>query len=288
MIRSGGRAQFISPEVSSGEIRRPTEASDVYSLAMTIYALGTDDTPFAGCSNERMATRAAENGDRPDFPGTLAGLGAEHTAQLYALLEEMWVPDPAKRARAAYAEKAMQALVLRQRDTLVYWSLPYPLTGPDPPLDGAWRRYTSKALDSYSWELVDSGVALIQTFAPQSRDLIIADMLLAAIGNDSHVSHLQWLLARCREFSTEAIIGQSFATASLELLDRPSVPPPHVQLATLLIAAAISRHTVFEICARAYALVPDAAEAMLSEWDRMKLDEYDRQLEWPGVAFVSA
>lgn len=279
LIRAGGRAQFVSPEVSSGETQRPTEASDIYSLAMTIYALGTGDTPFARYSNERMATRAAENGERPDCPGTFSGLGAEHTLQLYTLLQDMWAHDPTERARATDIEKVTQALVLRQRDTLLFWSLPYPPGGPNPPIDGGWRRDTIRALDSYQWEDVESGVMLLQSFAPHCRDVVIARMLLAAIGNGSCVSHLQEVFARCREFSTEAIIMQSFASASLELLGRPSNPPSHIQLATLLVTTAISRNTVFEICARAYTLNPDAAEAMLYEWDRMILDEYERQME---------
>jgi len=41
------------------------EPSDIYSLAMTIYALGILSVPFDELRNERSAARAAREGKRP-------------------------------------------------------------------------------------------------------------------------------------------------------------------------------------------------------------------------------
>lgn len=62
MLQQGGRARFVAPELSAGpEKFRINEASDIYSLAMTIYALGTGLPPFHHLSIH-AATRAAELG----------------------------------------------------------------------------------------------------------------------------------------------------------------------------------------------------------------------------------
>lgn len=63
-MQQGGRLRFVAPEILKG-IQRVNEASDVYSLAMTIYALGTGKRPFHDIFADYAASRAAEDGKRP-------------------------------------------------------------------------------------------------------------------------------------------------------------------------------------------------------------------------------
>ena len=66
IIRQGGRPRFVAPELSMGHEKiRGTEASDVYSLAMTIFTLATGVTPLNDIGNVFAVVRAAEEGTRP-------------------------------------------------------------------------------------------------------------------------------------------------------------------------------------------------------------------------------
>jgi len=65
-VRQGGRLRFIAPEIYDAEEDVfADEPSDIYSLAMTIYALGILSVPFDDLRNERSAARAAREGKRP-------------------------------------------------------------------------------------------------------------------------------------------------------------------------------------------------------------------------------
>src|ERR1700733_3160441 len=64
-IRQGGNNRFIAPEISpEKDDIRVNEQSDIYSLAMTIYALGTKSPPFKDVKPHH-ARRMAAKGDRP-------------------------------------------------------------------------------------------------------------------------------------------------------------------------------------------------------------------------------
>lgn len=94
-IRQGGKCRFIAPEISSGmDENRINEQSDVYSLAMAIYALGTGFHPFKEIRDARRACQAAVDGERPPKHDSLGGLTAEHTEVLWSLMEKMWSQDP--------------------------------------------------------------------------------------------------------------------------------------------------------------------------------------------------
>lgn len=56
--------RFVAPEILKGE-KRTDEASDVYSLAMTIYTIATGKWPFHEIHNPWAVSRAAEEGRRP-------------------------------------------------------------------------------------------------------------------------------------------------------------------------------------------------------------------------------
>lgn len=94
ILHQGGRQRFIAPEISSGLEARINEKSDVYSLAMTIYALGARSMPFGHIDRDIVACRAAREGERPQQCDSLGGLTTEETAHLWSLLERMWSHNP--------------------------------------------------------------------------------------------------------------------------------------------------------------------------------------------------
>ena len=95
-IRQGGRLRFVAPEISSAEEEedsRTSEPSDIYSLAMTIYTLGTRSPPFGDIS-EYSACRAAREGRRPSKPALLGWLMKDEADPLWSLIERMWDQQP--------------------------------------------------------------------------------------------------------------------------------------------------------------------------------------------------
>ena len=120
------------PEIVEG--KRPTEASDVYSLASTLYALISGDGPFSDDNEEtslvtmisRIVTRPVPDLRTRGVPDQVAGV-----------IEQGLAKDPATRPRAAAFGRALQqaqrALGVPVTDmTLVSVTLP----APDPTVTG--------------------------------------------------------------------------------------------------------------------------------------------------------
>ena len=102
-IHQGGRERFIAPEIASGIEWRINEKSDIYSLAMTIYALGTKSFPFEHIDRGAVACKLAREGERPQKPSSLGGLTAEETEHLWTLMERMWNHNPQHRPTVSRA-----------------------------------------------------------------------------------------------------------------------------------------------------------------------------------------
>ena len=112
-VQQGGRGRFVAPEISSGDEDRINEESDIYSLAMTIYALGTGSLPFAHIKRDPAACRAAQGGERPIKHDSLGGLSIEETARLWSLMENMWNPSPQSRPTVSSArDEIMQTSLI--------------------------------------------------------------------------------------------------------------------------------------------------------------------------------
>lgn len=102
IVRQGGRPRFIAPEIYNAEDDLFThEPADIYSLAMTIYALGIGSVPFEELKNERAASAAARRGERPSNRGSLCGLAAGDTKLLWSLITKMWDHEPQRRPTAS-------------------------------------------------------------------------------------------------------------------------------------------------------------------------------------------
>ena len=100
-IREGGRLRYLAPELSYGpDSFRTTAASDVYSLAMTLFNLSTLRMPYEEHRNEMAAADAARNGQRPQKPNTTRFFAGSFNT-LWELLVLMWKHDDSARPTAA-------------------------------------------------------------------------------------------------------------------------------------------------------------------------------------------
>ena len=119
------------PEIVEG--KRPTEASDVYSLASTLYTLISGDGPFSGGEETSLVTMISRIVTHPVPDLRARGV----PDQVAAVIEQGLAKDPAARPRAAAFGRALQqaqrALGVPVTDmTLVSVTLP----APDPTMTG--------------------------------------------------------------------------------------------------------------------------------------------------------
>lgn len=106
-----GRLRFLAPEADMGyEAFNPTHPSDVYSFALTIFALGARTKPFEGLG-ELAAAKAALLGERPARPASLGPLSPSSTEALWRLMTDMWHPDPAFRPTALMVRDCLSLLL---------------------------------------------------------------------------------------------------------------------------------------------------------------------------------
>lgn len=82
---------------------RQDEHSDVYSLAMTIYALGVQSEPFDQLSDAYSVASAVERGKRPSKCDSLGGLTSNETDKLWSLITKMWHHESWGRPTATHA-----------------------------------------------------------------------------------------------------------------------------------------------------------------------------------------
>jgi len=102
--RTGGKWRYAAPELANdGEQGWTTEASDIYSLALTYLELATLERPFPD-KNDCGVTSMVQRGGRPAKPLKTRLLNEEQTARLWSLLEEMWDHDPTRRPAIAHVE----------------------------------------------------------------------------------------------------------------------------------------------------------------------------------------
>lgn len=105
------RGRYTAPELFGQVMPSGTNPpTDVYSLGMTLYALGSPTEPFDG-KRGLEAAKDAKDGKRPAMPVSLGGLGPIPSKELWDLLVEMWDPDPAFRPKAVDVESRLHVLL---------------------------------------------------------------------------------------------------------------------------------------------------------------------------------
>lgn len=77
MLASGGHFRYIAPEVAFNSTRK-NEASDIYSLSMTIYNLSMRSDPFDS-KDTLWVVNSVVDGKRPEEPRTFR-IGGLHYA----------------------------------------------------------------------------------------------------------------------------------------------------------------------------------------------------------------
>ncbi|KAF8311064.1 kinase-like protein [Clavulina sp. PMI_390] len=98
------RLRFAAPELTSGDQVLGNEASDIYSLAMTIYSLGVGKPPLDNVLGNQRAVRQMEKGERPrreNDAETFRRLDNATSSKVWLLLEQMWVHESQDRPSAS-------------------------------------------------------------------------------------------------------------------------------------------------------------------------------------------
>jgi len=100
-IRPGANWRYMAPELFTvtGALR-PTEASDIYALAMAFMTIVTCRPPFLEYDNDFDSSSASQEGKRPSKPDTMMALTTSQADTLWVLLTSMWDHDSSARPSA--------------------------------------------------------------------------------------------------------------------------------------------------------------------------------------------
>lgn len=274
-IQTGGSPRFVAPELTSAIVEHPTVTSDVYSLAMTIFTLGSGSLPWPS-KNNLQAVAAAEQGERPDCPSAFCGLDTEYTAVLYSILSRMWVKDPTSRCQAEIVEREIMGLRSQPRsdnynrtDELHQTSSP---STNGPGLDQAFSNYT--------WRDVQEGASLLHNCASSQRPRLVFMLLSTALVADSdYGDRFEHLKALFEAVSNVFPIWQGFW---MWFDARPKwsswgISALHADASSieLLIAAQIPRSSIVKM----FKKVGAEGEQLMMAWDELKRQEFYKQSE---------
>ncbi|KAF8312272.1 kinase-like protein [Clavulina sp. PMI_390] len=99
LLREGGKARFIAPELVDGsmEFFRPNLATDIFSLAMTFFNVWSGQQPLHKVQQIHKVVTTYIAGGRPQAPTSLVNLAVEQREELWNLLSEMWAHVPTDR-----------------------------------------------------------------------------------------------------------------------------------------------------------------------------------------------
>ncbi|KAF9510655.1 hypothetical protein BS47DRAFT_1407121, partial [Hydnum rufescens UP504] len=94
-----GTFRYLAPEVFLGQVVRANVATDIYSLALTIWELASFELPFSHLSHAFLVPRQVERGDRPPLPPMIGTFDSQSGAgkRIWGLLQQMWHQDPKNR-----------------------------------------------------------------------------------------------------------------------------------------------------------------------------------------------
>lgn len=265
-VQSGGKNRFVAPELTSASVARATQASDIYSLAMTVFTLGSGTPPLATYQSNRSAIIAAEDGERPGCPYSFGGLDSENTRMLYDLLGDMWLGEPDQRLSAAAVENRIEVLVHQHASAA---SLPTAL-GSSNSAESAGLSHLEldQTLSTYDWSTVDAGSSLFQSSHPSQWHSLIHALLGLALEPMldalSRVPHLTELFKTVKIFCPEATFQRGFSGwMDTRPFDDGVASDSIASVVQALIAAGVSRWTARQIFERAGA----EGKRLMMTWD---------------------
>jgi serine/threonine protein kinase len=107
-----GKLRYAAPELEMGIARgRTNQASDIYSLAMTFFALAFFEHPFSDMEVAHEAASAAQRGKRPPKPHEMRLLNPRQIECFWLLLEKMWSQEPDNRPSVVQVEDELRTSV---------------------------------------------------------------------------------------------------------------------------------------------------------------------------------
>ena len=109
---TGGKLRYAAPELEMGAApSRTNQASDIYSLAMTFFALTSFEHPFSDIEVAHEAASAARRGRRPSKPYETRLLNPRQTECIWLLLGKMWSQEPENRLSVVQVEDELRTSV---------------------------------------------------------------------------------------------------------------------------------------------------------------------------------
>ncbi|CAL1703188.1 unnamed protein product [Somion occarium] len=105
----GGAQQWLSPELLSGEVSRPTQASDMYSFGCLCVELYTLQNPFPHVKWQQHIYTEILAGKRPSRPTVATGKAMSDA--LWALVQQCWSQDLSQRPNASVLVESLSRII---------------------------------------------------------------------------------------------------------------------------------------------------------------------------------
>ncbi|KAM9500413.1 receptor-interacting serine/threonine-protein kinase 1 [Clarias gariepinus] len=91
----GGTLSYMAPEHLESINTRSTEKSDVYSFAIVVWVILTNQEPYANALNQDQICQCVRQGDRPDE----SLIPCDSPKDIISLMKKCWEHEPQKRPR---------------------------------------------------------------------------------------------------------------------------------------------------------------------------------------------
>ncbi|KAJ8272636.1 hypothetical protein GJAV_G00091610 [Gymnothorax javanicus] len=103
-IRGAGTLFYMAPEHLESINTRSSEKSDVYSFAIVVWVILTNQEPYENAWNDQHVYQCVRHGDRPDE----SAIPPETPQEMVELMKKCWDHDPNKRPNFAESYKSFQ------------------------------------------------------------------------------------------------------------------------------------------------------------------------------------
>ncbi|KAF8296901.1 kinase-like protein, partial [Clavulina sp. PMI_390] len=112
---NGGSTRFLAPELTDSPDAkfRTTSQSDIYSLAMLLFYMGTGERPFSQIELEWKVAVASVGGNRPEMPTSSRIVIPQMMKEsFWSLLGKMWAHEPANRPTSGDVLKQVKGMMM--------------------------------------------------------------------------------------------------------------------------------------------------------------------------------